>query len=256
MAGPVDLSGRLVDFDGPANFRDLGGYAGLDGRVVRKGRVFRADSLSAMSDRDVQHCVEVLQLHTIVDLRTGAEVDRFSHGPLEREGVTFHHEPIIDETRIDAAKSRRRRKVEAMTLDEIYRMMLDTFGDRFVTVLRLVADPANHPLVFHCAAGKDRTGLTAALTLGLLGVDEDTIVVDYAASAQRMPEMIARNLARAEAGQDALVEVAQQHYEARAEAMEEVLRWIAAEHGSVEGYVTARGLEPDAVASLRASLLA
>jgi protein-tyrosine phosphatase len=142
-----------------------------------------------------------------------------------------------------------------MTLDEIYRMMLTTFGDRFVTVLRLIADPANHPIVFHCAAGKDRTGLTAALTLGLLGVDDETIVVDYAASAQRMPEMIARNLARAEAGQDALVEVAQQHYEARAEAMEEVLAWIRAEHGSVEGYVTARGLEPAAVDALRTALL-
>jgi protein-tyrosine phosphatase len=142
-----------------------------------------------------------------------------------------------------------------MTLDEIYRMMLTTFGDRFVTVLRLVADPANHPIVFHCAAGKDRTGLTAALTLGLLGVDDETIVVDYAASAQRMPEMIARNLARAEAGEDALVEVAQQHYEARAEAMEEVLAWIREEHGSVERYVTALGLEPAAIDTLRTSLL-
>ena len=255
MPEPVDLTGRLVDLDGPANFRDLGGYRGRDRCTVRTGRVFRSDSLSAMSDRDVQHCLHVLQLRTIVDLRTGAEVDRFSHGPLEREGVTFHHEPIIDETRIDSSR-RRRRKADTMTLDEIYRMMLTTFGDRFVTVLRLIADPSNHPIVFHCAAGKDRTGLTAALTLGLLGVDDETIVVDYAASAQRMPEMIARNLARAEAGQDALVEVAQQHYEARAEAMEEVLAWIRAEHGSVEGYVTARGLEPAAVDALRASLLA
>jgi protein-tyrosine phosphatase len=254
MSGPVDLTGRLVELDGPANFRDLGGYRTRDGRAVHTGRVFRADSLSAMSDRDVQHCVHVLHLHTIVDLRTGAEVDRFSHGPLEREGVTFHHEPIIDETRIPPGE-RDRSRADGMTLDEIYRMMLERFGDRFATVLRLVADPANHPIVFHCAAGKDRTGLTAALTLGLLDVDEETIVVDYAASAQRMPEMIARNLARAEAGQDALVEVAQQHYEARAEAMEEVLRWIDAEHGSIEGYLRAQGLEPEAISSLRAALL-
>jgi protein-tyrosine phosphatase len=255
MRGPVDLTGRLVELDGPANFRDVGGYPGLDGRMVRTGRLFRADSLSYMSDRDVEHCVHVLGLRTIVDLRTGSEVDRFSHGPLEREGVTFHHEPIIDETRIPP-DARGSAAAAAMTLDEIYRMMLERFGDRFATVLRLVADPANHPLVFHCAAGKDRTGLTAALTLGLLGVDDDTITLDYAATAQRMPELIARNLDRAEQGGDALVEVAQQHYEARAEAMHEVLRWIAAEHGSIEGYVIAQGLEPATVTQLRAALLA
>jgi protein-tyrosine phosphatase len=254
MPDPVDLAGRLVELDGPANFRDLGGYVGRGGRTVHLGRVFRADSLSAMSDRDVQHCVHVLRLHTIVDLRTGGEVDRFSHGPLEHEGVTFHHEPIIDETRVPA-DARGREAAAALSLDEIYRMMLERFGDRFATVLRIVADPANHPIVFHCAAGKDRTGLTAALTLGLLGVDDATIVADYAATAERMPDLIARNRARAEAGGDALAEVSQQHYEARAEAMEEVLRWIAAEHGTIEGYVTAQGLEPEAITSLRSALL-
>jgi protein-tyrosine phosphatase len=255
MTGPVDLTGRLVELDGPANFRDLGGYRTRAGRAVRTGRVFRSDSLSAMSGRDVEHCVQVLGLHTIVDLRTGHEVDRFSHGPLEREGVRFRHEPIIDETRVDP-DARSSDAAASMTLDEIYRMMLERFGDRFATVLRLVADPANHPLVFHCAAGKDRTGLTAALTLGLLDVDEETIVLDYVATAQRMPDLIARNLARAEAQGDELVEVARQHYEARAEAMEEVLRWIHEEHGTIEGYVQAQGLEPQAITQLRSALLA
>lgn len=249
-----DLAARLVELDGPANFRDLGGSPGRDGRTVRTGRLFRADSLSAMSDQDVQHCVQVLGLRTIVDLRTGHEVDRFSHGPLEREGITFHHEAIIDETR--APSDAPRAPATAMTLDEIYRMMLTRGGARFAAVLRLIADEDNHPLVFHCAAGKDRTGLTAALTLGLLGVDDESIVADYVASAERMPFLLARSRARAARDGEALVEVAQQHYEARAEAMEDVLAWIRAEHGSFLGYVTAQGLEPDAITRLRAALLA
>jgi len=248
-----DLAARLVELDGPANFRDLGGSSGLDGRPVRTGRLFRADSLSALSDQDVRHCIQVLGLRTIVDLRTGHEVDRFSHGPLERAGITFHHEPIIDETR--APGDLPRPQASAMTLDEIYRMMLTRGGARFAAVLRLIADADNHPLVFHCAAGKDRTGLTAALTLGLLGVDDDTIVADYVASAERVPILLARSRERAARDGDALIEVAQQHYEARAEAMEDVLAWIRTEHGSVAGYVAAQGLERDAITRLRTALL-
>jgi len=174
-----DAVERLVPLEGPANFRDLGGYPTDDGRTVRRGRVFRSDSLSFMSDTDVGHVLDVLGIGTVVDLRAGHEVDQFSHGPLEAHGVRFCHMPIIDETRgpiepagVDAGPPR------MLPLDEFYVLMLERFGDRFAGVLRVIAEPGNHPLVFHCAAGKDRTGVVAALVLGLLGVPDDEIAAD------------------------------------------------------------------------------
>ncbi len=76
------MADRLVPLDGPANFRDIGGYETDHGRMVRTGRLFRADSLSYMSDADVLHVTEVLGLRTVVDLRASHEVERFTHGPL------------------------------------------------------------------------------------------------------------------------------------------------------------------------------
>ena len=67
-----------------------------------------------------------------------------------------------------------------MTLVDLYRFLLESAGTEFVEVLQIIAEPANHPLVFHCAAGKDRAGLIAATVLGLLEVDDEEIVADYA----------------------------------------------------------------------------
>ena len=245
---------RLVPLDGPANFRDPGGYETRDGGRVRVGRVFRSDSLSYMSGADVAHVVEGLGLRTVIDLRAGHEVDEFSHGPLEAEGIRFCHLPIVDETREPPEAERGSAQQGPLGLDEIYLLMLERFAGRFAAVLEVIADAEHQPLVFHCAAGKDRTGLVAALVLGLLDVDPEVIAADYAMTAERMPVMIGRHRER-RARLGAAVEVAQQHYEARADAMHAVLAELVATHGSVEHYVLDAGVERSAVISLRAALL-
>lgn len=244
------MAERLVRLDGPANFRDLGGYQGARGVLVRTGLLFRSDSLSYMSDEDVRHVTEVLGLRSVVDLRGIGEVERFTHGPLGSQGVQVSHVPIIDETRRppdgwDGDDDR--------TIDSLYLIMLERFGHRFAEVLRILADPERQPLVFHCAAGKDRTGLVAMLVLGLLGVDRDVIAADYALTHERMPVLLERHQARAANG--AVVEVAEQHFQVDEAAMRSVVDHLVMSYGSVEGYARAQGLEPAAVASLRATLL-
>lgn len=248
-------SSRRIELDGPANFRDVGGYENIDGRVVRDGRVYRSDSLSYMSDADVQHCVDVLGLHTVIDLRAGHEVDEFSHGPLEATGVTFLHRPVIDETRREhIVRDPGAPAPELMSPAAIYLMMLERFADRLVDVVRLIADPANQPVVFHCAAGKDRTGIVAALVLGALGVDDETIVADYVLTAEHMPLLVERHRAvAAERGVDA--EVGDPHFAAEAAAMLGVLTGLQEQHGGIEGYLLTHGLEPEALVTLRDSLL-
>ncbi len=245
---------RRVGLDGPANFRDLGGYpAGT--RRLRRGRVFRSDSLSRMSPSDVRHVVDELGVVTVVDLRASHEVETYGHGPLGSEGVRVHHLPIADETRPDRVE----RPADApdpatLTLDRIYLLMLDRYAERFVGVLRMLADDANHPIVFHCAAGKDRTGLVAALLLSLLGVDDATVAADYALTSEHIDELVDRHRAQA-AAEGRTVEVNDAHLAAEAAVMRIVLAEMRERYGSAEAYLRAHGLEPEAIAALRTSLL-
>jgi protein-tyrosine phosphatase len=243
---------RLVPLDGPANFRDIGGYETDGGRTVRTGRLFRADSLSYMSDADVLHVTEVLGLHTVIDLRATQEVERFTHGPLEELHVRVAHVPIVDETRRPDAAAEA--TTDTTAIDTIYLLMLERFGHRFAAVLDLISRPGSQPAVFHCAAGKDRTGLVAMLVLGLLGVDRDVIAADYALTDERMPLLMERHLARAN-GDVALAEVGRQRWAIDAAAMRTVVDHLVEGHGSIEGYLLAQGLDAAAVERLRTSLL-
>jgi protein-tyrosine phosphatase len=245
---------RRIGLDGPANFRDLGGYSA--GRLrLRRGRVFRSDSLSRMTEADVRHVVDELGLVTVVDLRAGHEVETYGHGPLGSEGVVVHHLPIADETRPDRIeRPRDAPDPSTLTLDRIYLLMLERYADRFVRVLRTLADESTHPIVFHCAAGKDRTGIVAALLLSVLGVDDETIAVDYALTAEHIDELVDRHRAQAAAEGNA-VEVEDAHLAAEAAVMLNVLAELRENYGSTEDYLLDHGLSPGAVAALRASLL-
>jgi protein-tyrosine phosphatase len=247
-------SPRRIELDGPANFRDLGGYPTAAGRL-RRGRVFRSDSLSRLSAEDVRHLVEVLGLVTVVDLRAGHEVETYGHGPLGAHGVVVHHLPIADETRAEHVE----RPPDApdpatMTLDEIYVLMLDRYADRFVRVLRALADEGAHPIVFHCAAGKDRTGIVAALLLSVLGVDDEVIAADYALTAEHIGELLERHRAQAEAAR-APVEVSDPFYAAEIDVMRRTLRELRERHGGAEHYLETHGLEADALVTLRRALV-
>jgi protein-tyrosine phosphatase len=245
---------HLAELDGPANFRDLGGYRTERGGVTRRGRLFRSDSLSYLSNRDVAALRDELGVRTVIDLRAGHEVEEFGHGPLAAH-VQQLHLPIVDRTREPAsADAPVRQGPKLDTLDQIYGFMLGEYADRFAVVLRVIADRENHPLVFHCAAGKDRTGLVSALVLSLCGVPDESIVSDFAFTESRMPEIIARHTAWAERAA-AEAEVAGQQYGAQAATMHAVLQALREEHGSVEAYVLAAGLTTDEIEALRAALV-
>ena len=179
---------RVLQIDGALNFRDLGGYRSVDGRQVRWGKLYRSAQLDRLSEQGI-HELAQLNLRTVIDLRFSGETQRF---PTIRKAVPgaeifSWHDEIDQEagdksTKIklgwrDSLESRDPAQVrEAMRINypqklyshrAIYRKML----------LRL--SEGRTPLVFHCAAGKDRTGVAAALVLSLLGISEQQIVDDY-----------------------------------------------------------------------------
>jgi protein-tyrosine phosphatase len=245
---------RRIELDGPANFRDLGGYPAAGGRL-RRGRVFRSDSLSRLSREDVRRLVDEVGIVTVVDLRAGHEVETYGFAPLADHGVVVHHLPIADETRADHVE----RPPDApdpatMTLDDIYVLMLDRYADRFVRVLRALADECAQPIVFHCAAGKDRTGIVAALLLSVLGVDDEVIAADYAVTAEHIDELLERHREQAAAG-SAPIEVSDAFYAAEIDVMRRTLRELRQRHGDAVQYLEAHGLEPDALVTLRRALV-
>lgn len=235
------------EISGLVNFRDLGGHPTRDG-VTRTGRVFRSDSLAHAAPDDVVHLVEERGVRTVVDLRGAAEVDAFPNRPMADAGVTIHHVPLIDPEKREQSGL----DWETMTLVDLYQFLLDSAGAEFVEVLQIIAEPANHPLVFHCAAGKDRAGLIAATVLSLLEVDDEEIVADYAATAAAVEALKARAAKRAEGtGRPP----AARFMTAEAQTMRETLAWLHATHGGFEPYLLGHGFTDGEVALLRASLV-
>jgi protein-tyrosine phosphatase len=232
---------------GYINFRDLGGHAAPDGHV-RYGRVYRSDSLAHCDDADVEHLVGERGIRTVVDLRHQTETDAFPLVGLRAAGVTVHPVSLIDPARPSLLPD----DPSQITLSAMYCEMLADAGDRVIEAVRLVGTPGNHPVVFMCSAGKDRTGVLAALLLGLLGVADDAIVADYEATQHSLELMVERARARnAGAPRPELAHL----LTADAENIRPAIDWVHAHHGSYAGYAQANGYTQGEIDTLRASLV-
>lgn len=184
---------RVIHVDGTLNFRDLGGYKGSNGGRVRWGKMFR----SAQFDKLTEHGIETLSnlgVKTVIDLRFGDETERYptiAQAFPKARFYTWHGEKVAQSNqpfpeaelehqtrswRKGLAEDDPQAVREAMRLD--YPAKLYTHRAIYRRMLLELADDST-PLLFHCAAGKDRTGVAAALILSLLGVDEDQIIEDY-----------------------------------------------------------------------------
>ena len=182
MSAPL----RRLELERAWNFRDLGGYRARDGRAVRWRRLFRADGLDRLTEADLRQ-IETLGLRTVIDLRTEDEVARGRLAPTAGEPA-WHHLPMLDV--LPPRRSTRPGPGPAYVADQYLAMTASAAGS-VAAFLELVCTPDAYPLVFHCFAGKDRTGILTALVLGLLGVADADIVEDYALSRAAMHPLLA-----------------------------------------------------------------
>ncbi len=239
----VDDPQRVVPLDAVHNFRDLGGYPTDDGRTIGWGRLFRADGLHRLSEADLD-VVDALGIRTVVDLRSGLEFEQHGRFPLEQYPVAFHHLPIIDATWMKAEvpefPDTEEGAVDFLTWG--YGDMLDQGADRFAHAFQVLAVPGACPAVFHCAAGKDRTGLLAALVLGGLGVDHEVIVADYALTEAAMVRMRTWVIDNHPEMADRMGETPAFMMAAKPQAMRNVLATMTRDHGSVRGYLAGIGV--------------
>jgi protein-tyrosine phosphatase len=240
---------RLINLEGCLNFRDLGGYPTADGRAVRWRQVFRSDALHLVTAADVAHLRDEIGLRDVIDLRSSAEVRSEGQGPLAQGDVRFHHVPLYD----GEVREEDRERVAQITLADRYVFMAELAGDRIARVVGLLAD-AEAPAVFHCAAGKDRTGVISAIVLGLLGVPDEVIVADYVATRENLDAIVDR-LNALEGYRTMLAALPPDTMHANPETIVEFLERLRARFGSVEDYAMGAGVSEPAIARLRARLI-
>ncbi|MBP6789895.1 MAG: tyrosine-protein phosphatase [Candidatus Promineofilum sp.] len=247
---------RALPLPSGVNFRDVGGYRTADGRAVRWGQLYRAGSLADLTDADVA-ALGALGLRLACDLRSADELAR--HADRLPPGATHAHRPIVGEVgrlRRVVTFYRKRHRVQEL-LEEVYRVMLDQNGPVFAGVLRLAADPANRPLVIHCTAGKDRTGLAVALLLLTLGVPEETVVADYTLSNHAFEVLATRmrpEMARLYSLGFGEVQL-RPFLLAEARTLRGALAYLRQRYGGVDAYLRRGGLTDEIVAALRRQLL-
>jgi len=172
---------RAVDLEGAGNFRDVGGLETGEGRIMRYGRVYRSGELSRLTAADGER-LAAWPLRVIADLRSARErEEQPDHVPDAARYVSL---PVYEKAPRGALLRtvlfQRERLGQVMA--ESYPRMLEEGATAYGELLRLLADEANLPLVFHCSAGKDRAGIAAALLQAVLGVPEETIIADYSLS--------------------------------------------------------------------------
>jgi protein-tyrosine phosphatase len=241
---------RRLPLSGCFNFRDLGGYPAKDGTRLKWRTLFRADGLTRL---DASDCAQLAEfgLATVIDLRTAGEVDERGRFPEDRFQVEYHHLPLTD---VLPPQQDLARYGEPEFVASRYRQLFASGSSSIARAFEILSAPGALPAVFHCSAGKDRTGVLAALVLGFLGVPDEYIVEDYVLSAGAMRMLL--DYLKEEYSQNAeeVEKYAPAVTSAHPEAMTEFLRSLRDEHGDFEALARSLGVE-DAVERLRPLLL-
>lgn len=236
-----------MDFERLHNFRDLGGYRTQDGRTVRWERLYRSDSLAKLQGADHERFL-ALGIRTVIDLRYPWEIEAKGRVPasdgLVYVNLSVEHRPY-DQAEIDPA------------LDP-WRFLADRYAEvaldgavELKQALETIASE-DSPQVFHCASGKDRTGLLAGLVLALLGVDEDVIAADFALT-ELATERLRADWQAANPGRT-------MKWPGYGRAPQEIMRLflsdLKAGHGSVHAYAIGHlGIDEALISRLRERLL-
>lgn len=247
LASPTHTA-RFLPLSGTLNTRDLGGLPTTHGQVTRTGRLLRSDGPLNLTPSDLD-MLAALPLTTVVDLRQAHELTRDPSSLAGRAGIDLHNIEIWG--RIDAAGAAQ--PADKFDITAFYIAALDHAGPAFVQVIDVLTHAPGTGM-FHCTAGKDRTGLVAALILEAVGVARDVIIEDFALTEDRIEPLRVRLL------DDAVKhgvprEQFQRLLGATPDLLVPALDHLDAAYGGAVPYLTAAGMSDATLADLRLKLL-
>lgn len=228
---------RRIPLGKLCNLRDLGGYPTADRRITAWERLLRADNPVGLSEPDVQWLLD-RNITTIVDLRTLEETRRAPDQLASRPEFSYHHIPFVGIEKLPNLES---------DVGLAYFNALDQKHSAHAIMSAIAAAPGG--VLYHCTAGKDRTGLVSALLLALVGVSQEDILADYQVSETYLAEII-RHLKANIPNLSAFVGNSRREY------MEDCLAQLHEAYGGVPEYLQAIGLTDQELDALRGKLLA
>ena len=240
-------SQRHLAIEGTHNVRDLGGYATRDGAHTRWRTLLRADKLDRVSPAGQQALVDY-GIRTVLDLRYTPEMESEPDAVTESKVIHYIAMPLYElngDGSLPAVPD---------DLEGLNRLLLDYRQAQIATVFRTLFAPGALPALFHCTAGKDRTGLIAALILGAVGVPDEAIVDDYALSAQYLDALFeqlriqARRLGYDGEWYDRLLLC-------QPDMMRHTLEYLTEQYGGVPAYLRKAGLSQAELDSYRHALV-
>jgi protein tyrosine/serine phosphatase len=223
------------------NFRDVGGLRTEGGQQLRGRRLFRADSLQDITADEADTLVEELGIRYVVDLRTGEEAMQQGRGPLHAKPVSYLNVPLID---VDGP------------MGPPGRVLLDHYLDHLEHDVNLpvavetIAYAVRFPTVVHCAAGKDRTGLTILLVELLAGVMPEEAKADFLRTSENIAAIVAR-LRGWKRYADNMARLTDEIYRCEEHSVDGLLEELFARYGSAAGWAEAKGVTSEAVTMLR-----
>ncbi len=231
MSEPEDL--RVLRLQGASNFRDLGGYRGHEGRTVRWRKIFRSDHLGRLTPED-EAVLSGLGLSRVLDFRGEQERAAMPN----RLGSAAQHALAIEPTVVQrmqdlaAAGQRVTAALAVELMKELYRALVHDQAHRFAELFEHLLQ-ADSPVVFHCTAGKDRTGFAAALILHALGVPREVVLQDYLlTNALYQPPPLPHT--------DTPVEALAVLWRVQADFLEAAFEALEAAHGGADRYLEQR----------------
>ncbi len=250
---PSSNNNREITFESVLNFRDLGGYKAGEGRTVAWRRLFRSGNLAEMTDNDFTKFHGDLGVGTVIDLRSDFEIKRQGLGKVSHPEIKHRNVCFITD---GGKKEMNDRQFQGVThLGETYINMVHTpgFGGKAVEALEVIANNNSTPLVFHCFAGKDRTGILASMILSSLNVSDADIAADYAMSASYMKALQDKvNADKTDPNANKLPDF---FWQTGPEIMSFFLAGIKQEYGSMREYLHAHGADERLFPKLESQLL-
>jgi protein-tyrosine phosphatase len=249
------LEARQVWFEACFNFRDLGGYETGQGGRIRWQMLYRSDSLHRLTPADAV-LFQSLGIRTVIDLRSGTELEDHGRLRVAGGGTAWHHAPMLDNVKLRVPADGEPAPVrDERAAANPYVYIVDGFGPSIAATFQLLAAEGALPAVFHCMSGKDRTGIVSALLLDLLGVPEEAIAADYALTE----ETRTRSTTWIEMNEPELAaffaRIPPDLNRAHPEKILELLAYIRSSYGSSAGLLSRLGVTDAEQSALRSRLL-